>query len=183
MNDAAYAPTVHHSTREGGTPSCGTHGMTMVDTRWPVVTCKKCYKTDQWYAHHAAEQERLAAEQALTDAAVKRAVNEVFAKAREIADRAGYCSTYQEIESEIIADLPYEIEASKREYEVEVEVETTIRWYETVTVEAASEDEACRMVEDDPDAHLDGSIHDWSPSGGYTESGDTTVISTSASEA
>lgn len=177
MSDTAYAPTVHHRHNARNQPSCGTIGSTVVTDDWAEVTCKRCYKSDAWYAHYTAEQVRLQKEKALTDAAVKEAIQGVFAKAREIADKRGYCDTYQSIEAEIIADLPFEIEGSEREFEVEVEFEVTIRYTDTLTVEATSADAAEKRVADSPEEYLCDRLVRFVPDNGYTDAVDTIVES------
>jgi hypothetical protein len=177
MSDTAYVPTMHHRHNAQGHPSCGQIGSTLTTPDWPAVTCKKCYKSDDWYAHHADEQRRLREMAAFADEIVRTRINEVFTTAREIADRAGYCSTYQEIESEIIRTLGIAVELPEQEFEVEVEFEVTIRYTDTVTVEATSADAAERRVSDSPEEYLCDRLVRFVPDNGYTDAVDTTVES------
>lgn len=170
---------LHYRSPATGRPTCGApaHRQSTVDQ--DSVDCARCQRSPIYNAAVVAAARRRNEANALQQQAIQEAVQAVFEKARQIATDHGYCSTYQEIESEIIADLPYEIAPAIREYEVEVEIESTVYWSETVTVEASSAEEAARKVEDDPDSYIDSSLGYWSPSEGYCQSVEHTVTSTS----
>jgi len=177
-SSTAYAPTVHHTGHPtAAIPTCGTHGLVLVERDWDEVTCKRCLKSWAGRVHEIMERQEREKAQALTQAAIKEAVQGVFEKARSIADRRGYCDVYQSIESEIIADLPFEIEGSEREYEVEVEFEVTIRYTNTLTVEAKSADAAERLIADAPEEYVSDMLQHFVPDNGYVDSMDTTVES------
>lgn len=73
------------------------------------------------------------------------------------SERRNWCSEFDEIIEEVNAELPHgwELPTRKRSYEVEVTVTGKITTTTTVTVEATSEDEACDMVNEDTESHVD----------------------------
>jgi hypothetical protein len=77
----------------------------------------------------------------------------------EEAENRGWCSEYNDFCHQVNATLKgggY-LQPLEQEYEVEVEVEATIRVSRTVYVMAASQEDAVSMVSDDPECYLDPS--------------------------
>ena len=77
----------------------------------------------------------------------------------EEAESRGWCSEYNEFCNQVNATLKgggY-LQPFEQEYEVEVEIEATIRVPRTIYVMASSYDDAVSMVTDDPETYLDPS--------------------------
>lgn len=77
----------------------------------------------------------------------------------EEAENRGWCSEYNDFCHQVNATLKgggY-LQPLEEEYEVEVEVEATVRVSRTVYVMAASQEDAVSMVSDDPECYLDPS--------------------------
>ena len=78
----------------------------------------------------------------------------------ETAEEAGYCNEYDKVVDEVnsrMAGKGYSmgLKRREREYEVEVSFSATIHINTTVMVTAASEDEACQYVEENPSDFMD----------------------------
>jgi hypothetical protein len=177
----AYVPTVHHRHNSQDHPSCGQTGNTSVTDNWGQVTCQKCYKSYDYFTYQQAQQAIQRRNEAISDAAVKEAIATVFTTAREIAEARGYCDTYHEVEAAIIDALPYEVPAVEREYEVEVEFEVALTYYDTITVSATSRDAAETKVTEDPEFFLPDMLVNFAPDNGYTDSIRVTAPSVNAS--
>lgn len=77
----------------------------------------------------------------------------------EEAESRGWCGEYNDFCQQVNATLKgggY-LQPLEREFEVEVEIEATIRVPRTIYVMASSYDDAVSMVADDPEAYLDPS--------------------------
>lgn len=176
-------PVIHHRRNSAGHPSCGQTGNTSVTEDWSSVTCQKCHTSEQGLAHHGAELQRTQEWARKTDEIVREKIQEVFDTARKVADENGYCSTYQEIESEIISRLGIAVKASVREYEVEVEEVISVRIVRTITVEAESAEDAEDKVADSSAAEerIPSSLLSVYVEDGYHDSTEVEVESASVS--
>lgn len=174
---------IHFRSAMTGGPVCGVSPRLDSTDNTTEVDCGRCQKSPYYEGAVAAAAEQRMAERQHIDREIQEAVNAVFVKAREIADRAGYCSTYQEIESEIIADLPYEITPTIREYEVEVEEVITLRIIRTITVEAESAEQAEEKASDTTAAEerLPNALHSFYVEDGYVDSTEVEVDCASVS--
>jgi hypothetical protein len=85
-----------------------------------LTTCQRCLSTDAYrnasYRTRQAEREG----QNLANQAIKAVLDSVFESAYKVADRAGYCSTFEEIVGDIEVPSWYEIPQRGETFEIEV---------------------------------------------------------------
>jgi pantoate kinase len=130
----------------GGT-ACGRGGYTPLRTQATAdVTCQRCQNTyafgsRQTVERLAADRDALtaAASQVTANMATKAVLDAIFESAYKVADRAGYCSTFEEIVGDIEVPAWYEIPERGERFEIEVK-------YGMAEIVAADEDEAYAMI-------------------------------------
>ena len=130
-------------------PACGRGGYAPSTTRRPdEVTCQRCVVTDEFAraltarASHAAAiawRDQAKADMDERNAPIAAALDSVFESAYKVADRAGYCSTFEEIVGDIEVPAWYEIPQRGEHFAIEVR-------YGMDEIVATDEDEAYAMI-------------------------------------
>jgi len=131
----------HYQPEGWVSPVCGRGGdyPSVVAEVSPLVDCGRCMSTDAYYRGLLRVQAAEESGQNLANEAIKAALDSVFESAYKVADRAGYCSTFEEIVGDIEVPSWYEVPARGEHFDIEVV-------YGMSEVIAANEDEAYAMI-------------------------------------